>query len=420
MGSSGSTSKPHPRDQTSSTRGVSHPKTDTKQAEGPNVVGHDNAGLNIIDNSQNTTISQTGDQQKQNGRSNLHPGEDCRQTSANNSLTPAKHTLLPPKGPRRPSVASGDFRYPPTRPHRPRTAPSRPKSSRSNSQRPTVRGRQISTRQLQKVDLFSRILHGDMSVECPFAAKIVRIFTSSTFTDTEHERNALMERVYPRLKERCRQLGYEFQVVDMRWGVRDEATDDHMTSDLCLLEIDLCMKLSTGPFFVTFLSHKYGYRPLPSQISSEEFLRVMSAVKKTEDKDLLYRWYLEDENADPPTYVLQPISSLLPDFLSEDGEHQLAKDTWYEMSDQMKMALEEAARETLEPRAAHRYVMSVTEQEIAHALFTSDNVAGRSAWFDRRLRDIDKSTDSPSSALYKYKGEVTTVTSYMGFTCKGI
>jgi hypothetical protein len=39
------------------------------------------------------------------------------------------------------------------------------------------------------------------------------------------------------------------QVVDMRWGVRDEATDDHMTTDLCLNEIDNCQRLSTGPNF---------------------------------------------------------------------------------------------------------------------------------------------------------------------------
>jgi hypothetical protein len=40
-----------------------------------------------------------------------------------------------------------------------------------------------------------------------------------------------------------------WQVVDMRWGVRDEATDDHMTTDLCLNEIDNCQRLSTGPNF---------------------------------------------------------------------------------------------------------------------------------------------------------------------------
>lgn len=36
----------------------------------------------------------------------------------------------------------------------------------------------------------------------------------------------------------------------MRWGVRDEATDDHMTTVLCMTEIDNCQRLSVGPNFV--------------------------------------------------------------------------------------------------------------------------------------------------------------------------
>ncbi len=33
------------------------------------------------------------------------------------------------------------------------------------------------------------------------------------FVDTEHERNALMENVYPKLREFCQKKGYEFQVT---------------------------------------------------------------------------------------------------------------------------------------------------------------------------------------------------------------
>ena len=69
-------------------------------------------------------------------------------------------------------------------------------------------------------------------------------------TDNKVERNMLMEKVYPRLKVYCQEQGYEFQVVDMRWGVRDEATDDHMTSELCMREIQDCQKYSTGPSFI--------------------------------------------------------------------------------------------------------------------------------------------------------------------------
>ena len=81
--------------------------------------------------------------------------------------------------------------------------------------------------------------------------KLVRIFTSSTFTDTRVERNMLMEKIYPRLKTYCKEYhNLEFQVVDMRWGVRDESTDEHKTVDLCMTEIDRCQQLSLGPNFV--------------------------------------------------------------------------------------------------------------------------------------------------------------------------
>lgn len=36
----------------------------------------------------------------------------------------------------------------------------------------------------------------------------------------------------------------------MRWGVRDESTDDHSTLELCLKELKACQGLSTGPNFV--------------------------------------------------------------------------------------------------------------------------------------------------------------------------
>lgn len=41
-----------------------------------------------------------------------------------------------------------------------------------------------------------------------------------------------------------------------RWGVRDEATDEHLTSQLCMHELAECRRLSMGPTFVSLQSHK--------------------------------------------------------------------------------------------------------------------------------------------------------------------
>src|SRR5215469_852051 len=92
-----------------------------------------------------------------------------------------------------------------------------------------------------------------------------------------------------------------FQVVDMRWGVRDEATDDHMTTELCMKEIENCQRLSTGPNFVVFLGQKYGYRPIPTIIDGEEFRAVYNALhqKGITETELLDYWYREDTNSVP-------------------------------------------------------------------------------------------------------------------------
>jgi hypothetical protein len=58
-----------------------------------------------------------------------------------------------------------------------------------------------------------RIFHGSLVDLPPVSSKIVRIFTSSTFTDMLMERNTLMEYVYPKIRDYCREKhGLEFQV----------------------------------------------------------------------------------------------------------------------------------------------------------------------------------------------------------------
>ena len=62
-----------------------------------------------------------------------------------------------------------------------------------------------------------RIFSGNLDNLPPVSSKIVRIFTSSTFTDMLMERNTLMEYVYPKIKEYCREKhGLEFQVINYK------------------------------------------------------------------------------------------------------------------------------------------------------------------------------------------------------------
>ena len=70
--------------------------------------------------------------------------------------------------------------------------------------------------------------------------------------DLRWERNELVCTAFPRLRTFCADEhgGLDLHVVDMRWGVTDDATSDHATEELCLSEIKDCQRRSLGTCFV--------------------------------------------------------------------------------------------------------------------------------------------------------------------------
>ena len=103
------------------------------------------------------------------------------------------------------------------------------------------------------------------------ASRTFRIFVSSTFSDLKAERNALQERVFPRLRELCAAHGTRFQAIDLRWGVSEEASLDQRTMKICLGEIARCQQVTQRPNFIVLLGDRYGWCPLPEEIPAREF-----------------------------------------------------------------------------------------------------------------------------------------------------
>ena len=71
------------------------------------------------------------------------------------------------------------------------------------------------------------------------------------------------------------------QIVDMRWGIRDEASNDHMTTKLCLHEIQACKDISVGPYFVVstiFNIHTYANPSYSGVRDVEEGIGVASGA----------------------------------------------------------------------------------------------------------------------------------------------
>ncbi|XP_078369383.1 uncharacterized protein LOC144653297 [Oculina patagonica] len=257
-----------------------------------------------------------------------------------------------------------------------------------------------------ETDAWKNVFLGKLDKEMSDNVKIVRIFTSSTFTDTSVERNTLMEKVYPRLKSYCQERGYDFQVVDMRWGVRDESTDDHMTTELCMRELRACQKLSTGPNFITFLGQKYGYRPFPAQISASEFEKLLGAVDNKDDLQLLKHWFWRDDNSVPAQYLLQPIPSLLPDYRNYDNEElrRKASGEWWTAFERMQVVLRMAADKALDEKSErHKYYMSVTEDEIRRGIINASNPSKHCFWFKRVISDLQTNIGSKNAGKFMDK-----------------
>src|SRR6266511_1451112 len=100
---------------------------------------------------------------------------------------------------------------------------------------------------------------------------VIRVFVSSTFTDLKHERDALQRDVFPKLEQLCASRQFQFQAIDLRWGVPTEASLDHRTMRICFEELRRSQEISPQPNFLILLGNRYGWRPLPEEGSEDEF-----------------------------------------------------------------------------------------------------------------------------------------------------
>lgn len=69
------------------------------------------------------------------------------------------------------------------------------------------------------------------------------------------------------------------------------------------------------------MSHRYGSRPTPPTIHASLYERLRQIVDSDPnlkpETELLSQWYQKDTNCIPASYVLQPISSILPNIKSK-------------------------------------------------------------------------------------------------------
>lgn len=95
----------------------------------------------------------------------------------------------------------------------------------------------------------------------------IRIFLSSTFCDLQEERSVIVNKVAAALNKRYNDKGIKIIIVDLRWGVTDEAARDGKVIEICLGEIQ-----KSRPYFAAIIGGRYGWQPTEDEIRRNKSL----------------------------------------------------------------------------------------------------------------------------------------------------
>eukprot|EP01038_Epipyxis_sp_PR26KG_P012974 gene12974-17399_t len=192
------------------------------------------------------------------------------------------------------------------------------------------------------------------------------------------EVNYLMENAFPVINSFCQYLGITFSVVDLRWGIRDTMTDDHMTIDICLSEIDRCRNISTGMSFLFISGERYGWRALPNKVSVDEFKSILSILPPGDGLDTFISWYRFDSNSLDFPYVLQK-PSVMRGRVDVKYNH-FWKDRDDVLSQGAESIIQTTVRKAIQANISlfsdsvmRNWNISVTEREVMHGLYIENN-----------------------------------------------
>lgn len=129
--------------------------------------------------------------------------------------------------------------------------------------------------------------------------RALRLFVSSTFHDYHSEREVLVKRVFPELREWCLQRQLHLTECDLRWGVPKDSTTAAVLST-CLDEIERCHGDSDGQgMFLNMLGERYGWIPSVSDVPSDLAVqyRWVHNTSITHMEILLGAYFKQNRNA---------------------------------------------------------------------------------------------------------------------------
>ena len=154
----------------------------------------------------------------------------------------------------------------------------------------------------------------------------IRVFVSSTFRDMQAERDELVLRIFPQLRQLCEQRDVMWCEIDLRWGITEEQSERGEVILICLEEIHRCR-----PYFIGLLGERYGWIPdaIPPDVLEQEpwISQYISehAKKSVTELEILHGVLNNPDTADhayfyfrDPTYVDQIPAAERNDYLEQD------------------------------------------------------------------------------------------------------
>ena len=206
--------------------------------------------------------------------------------------------------------------------------------------------------------------------------RTVRIFLSSTFSDFHAEREALQRDVFPRLETYCAERGTRFQAVDLRWGITEEAQQEHDTMRICLEEVRRSQELSPRPNFAVLLGDRYGWEPVPARIPLDHWNRLLKAAAPA-DLAVIRSAYEPDadRNAIPPVMWLKKRRG---DWASGQLQELATRDSLRRAADRAGFTGDERLP----------YFASATHQEIALGALAGEDAREHVHVYVRHIEDL--------------------------------
>jgi hypothetical protein len=200
------------------------------------------------------------------------------------------------------------------------------------------------------------------------------------------ERQLIQSKIVPEVSRYCLALGWQFEVVDLRWGISTEAAAHHRTMNICLSELQHCQEVSPKPNFLLLLGQRYGWIPLPEKIFAEDVILLLENATEYE-RNIFNQWYQRNDNTIPCLY------ELVPDTNSEEQSLN-QKVNFSEAEEILRTLFDNCAQISGNEMWRERYCSSATEQEIYYGLLQQKELCNNTIYYNRILTQCPEEVSS--------------------------